>query len=75
MTMSRKKDEQGESFAHEVNGRTVFAMGADYIPEDHLLGRKSSRREPGSFWRTASWPITTAFGCGEEQIYPDDLVL
>ena len=39
MTVRRKKDEWGECFAHEVNGVAVFAMGADYIPEDHLLGR------------------------------------
>lgn len=39
MTMCRNKDEWGECFAHEVNGVTVFAMGADYIPEDNLLGR------------------------------------
>ena len=39
MTMYRQKDEWGESFAHEVNGLRVFAMGADYIPEDNLLGR------------------------------------
>ncbi|MDO4332912.1 MAG: glycoside hydrolase family 2 protein [Eubacteriales bacterium] len=39
MTMHREKDEWGECFAHEVNGVTVFAMGADYIPEDNLLGR------------------------------------
>ena len=29
----------GECFAHQVNGVDVFAMGADYIPEDNLLGR------------------------------------
>ena len=39
MGMERKKDEWGESFAHQVNGVNIFAMGADYIPEDHLLGR------------------------------------
>lgn len=39
MTMKIEKDEWGESFAHEVNGIAIFAMGADYIPEDHLLGR------------------------------------
>ncbi len=39
MTMRIEKDQWGESFAHEVNGVSVFAMGADYIPEDHLLGR------------------------------------
>lgn len=39
MAMRIEKDEWGESFAHEINGVAVFAMGADYIPEDHLLGR------------------------------------
>lgn len=39
MTMHIEKDEWGECFAHQVNGVDVFAMGADYIPEDNLLGR------------------------------------
>lgn len=39
MTMHRRQDEWGESFAHQVNGVDIFAMGADYIPEDNLLGR------------------------------------
>ena len=37
MTMHIEKDEWGECFAHQVNGVDVFAMGADYIPEDNLL--------------------------------------
>lgn len=44
LTMKREKDEWGECFAHEVNGVAVFAMGADYIPEDHLLGRVTPER-------------------------------
>lgn len=39
MTMNREKDQWGESFNCRVNGVDIFAMGADYIPEDHLLGR------------------------------------
>lgn len=39
MTMKREKDQWGESFATTVNGVSIFAMGGDYIPEDHLLGR------------------------------------
>ena len=39
MTMHVEPDEWGASFAHQVNGKDIFAMGADYIPEDHLLGR------------------------------------
>ena len=39
ITMDRTKDAWGEKFATCVNGVNIFAMGADYIPEDHLLGR------------------------------------
>ncbi|MDO4355982.1 MAG: glycoside hydrolase family 2 protein [Clostridia bacterium] len=39
MTMHREKDQWGESFAPEVNGVQMFAMGADYIPEDAILTR------------------------------------
>ena len=44
LTMHVEKDQWGESFAHEVNGYQVFAMGADYIPEDNLLQRTSRER-------------------------------
>lgn len=44
LTVSREADAWGEGFAHCVNGVKVFAMGADYIPEDHLLGRTSPER-------------------------------
>lgn len=41
LTMSTQKDEWGSEFAATVNGVKIFSMGADYIPEDHLLGRVS----------------------------------
>jgi len=44
MTVSRRKDEWGESFCHCVNGIDIFAMGADYIPEDNLLPRVNPER-------------------------------
>lgn len=44
LTVSIQKDEWGESFCHEVNGVRIFAMGADYIPEDNLLGRVTPER-------------------------------
>lgn len=37
MKMVQEKDQYGESFCHEVNGVRIFAMGADYIPEDNIL--------------------------------------
>lgn len=44
MTMERKQDQWGESFAHCVNGQTFFAMGADYIPEDNIFSRINPER-------------------------------
>lgn len=44
MTIRREKDEYGESFAHEVNGVRIFAMGGDYIPEDCILPRVTPER-------------------------------
>ncbi|MDR2403081.1 MAG: glycoside hydrolase family 2 protein [Spirochaetaceae bacterium] len=44
MTIRRQKDKWGESFAHEVNGVPIFAMGADYIPEDNILSRVTEQR-------------------------------
>lgn len=71
LTISRKKDEWGETFAHEVNGQTVFAMGADYIPEDHLLGKKTKERTRQllSDCREANFNCIRVWGGG---YYPDD---
>ena len=44
LTISREKDEWGEEFCHVVNGVKVFAMGADYIPEDNILSRVNAER-------------------------------
>ncbi len=42
--ISREQDEYGEEFCLKVNGRKMFAMGADYIPEDNILSRTSPER-------------------------------
>lgn len=44
MTVNTDKDQWGSCFAHEVNGVKIFAMGADYIPEDNLLSRVTKER-------------------------------
>lgn len=44
MTMHIEEDQYGKSFAHEVNGVQIFAMGADYIPEDNILSRVTAER-------------------------------
>jgi beta-mannosidase len=44
MTVNQEANEWGETFAHEVNRIKVFAMGADYVPEDNLFGRINEAR-------------------------------
>ena len=44
VTVNTEPDEWGRKFAHRVNGLDIFAMGADYIPEDNLLGRINKER-------------------------------
>lgn len=44
VSMNRQKDAYGERFAHVVNGVEIFAMGADYIPEDNILSRTNANR-------------------------------
>ena len=71
MTVSRKKDEWGESFAHCVNGVDVFAMGSDYIPEDNLLPRVNPERTRRLLEdaRKANMNTVRVWGGG---YYPDD---
>ena len=44
MEISTEKDEYGQEFAHKVNGVKIFAMGADYIPQDNILSRVNKER-------------------------------
>ena len=44
LSVSRQKDQWGEEFCHIVNGKKIFAMGADYIPEDNILARVNPER-------------------------------
>lgn len=71
MTMKIKKDQWGECFAHEVNGTALFAMGADYIPEDHLLGRVTPQttRKLLEECKAANFNTIRVWGGG---YYPED---
>lgn len=44
LTVRREKDQWGESFEFCINGVSVFAMGANYIPEDCFYTRCSRER-------------------------------
>jgi beta-mannosidase len=71
MTMRVRKDKWGESFAHEVNGVPVFAMGADYIPEDSIFSRVTAERTRRLLEQCAAANFNTirVWGGG---YYPDD---
>lgn len=71
LTVVREPDQWGESFAHCVNGVKVFAMGADYIPEDHLLGRTSACRTRALLadCKAANFNCIRVWGGG---YYPED---
>jgi beta-mannosidase len=71
MTVRRQKDKWGESFAHEVNGLRIFAMGADYIPEDNILSRVTPRRTRKLLeqCKAANFNAVRVWGGG---YYPDD---
>lgn len=71
MTVSREKDEWGEEFCHVVNGMKVFAMGADYIPEDNILARVTPERTRRLLQdcKAANFNAIRVWGGG---YYPDD---
>ena len=71
MKMRIRKDEWGESFAHEVNGTAIFAMGADYVPEDSLLSRRSRERTKRLLEQCARANYNTIRVWGGA-FYPDD---
>ena len=71
MTVSREKDEWGKEFCHVVNGMKVFAMGADYIPEDNILARVTPERTRRLLedCKAANFNAIRVWGGG---YYPDD---
>lgn len=71
LTMTRKKDSYGESFATTVNGVEIFAMGGDYIPEDNILARVTPERTRRLIadCKLAHYNAIRVWGGG---YYPDD---
>ncbi|MDR0556878.1 MAG: glycoside hydrolase family 2 protein [Treponema sp.] len=71
LTVRRERDAWGESFAFEANGVRIFAMGADYIPEDSILSRVTAGRTRTLLEQcaAANFNLIRVWGGG---YYPDD---
>lgn len=69
--LSREKDQYGEEFCFKVNGTKIFAMGANYVPEDQLLSRRSEERTRALLesCAEANYNMIRVWGGG---YYPDD---
>ena len=71
LKLIRKKDDFGESFYHEINGVDMFAMGADYIPEDNIFSRITPERTRTllTHCKNCNFNAIRVWGGG---YYPDD---
>ena len=71
LDLIREKDDFGEGFYHKVNGVDMFAMGADYIPEDNIFSRITPERtrELLTHCRDCNFNAIRVWGGG---YYPDD---
>ncbi len=71
ITVNTERDESGRNFCFSVNGMNIFAMGANYIPEDNLLTRYSKERTEHLIksCAEANYNMLRVWGGG---IYPSD---
>lgn len=71
IVVKQEKDQWGESFTFEVNGTAIFAMGANYIPEDNILARCNRDRTEKLIKSCvkANYNLIRVWGGG---YYPDD---
>lgn len=71
ISVNHEKDQWGKSFEFEVNGVSLFAMGANYIPEDNLFARNSRSRTERLIKDCveANFNMIRVWGGG---IYPED---
>lgn len=71
LTVSTEKDETGSEFCFVINGVKIFAMGANYIPQDNLLSRINPERTEKLIQTAvdANFNILRVWGGG---CYPED---
>lgn len=71
ITIDTQEDEWGKKFACQVNGVDIFSMGADYIPEDHLLPRVTPQTTR-VLLEKAKWANFNTIRVWGGGYYPDD---
>lgn len=71
LTISEDKDTWGKEFCFKVNDIKIFAMGANYIPEENMLSRRSPEKTEYLVKRCveAHNNVIRVWGGG---FYPDD---
>ncbi len=71
ITVGTQKDQWGSEFAFMVNGIKIFAMGANYIPEDNILRYVTPKRTERLLrdCANANFNCVRVWGGG---YYPDD---
>lgn len=71
ITVSTEKDEYGNEFCFVVNGQKIFAMGANYVPQDNLITRVDEGKYRGLVHDAAlaNFNCIRVWGGG---YYPDD---
>ena len=69
LSVSTEKDCFGREFCFVINGRKMFSMGANYLPEDSILADKSSTKQLIASCRRANFNTIRVWGGG---VYPDD---
>ena len=71
LTVSQDKDKWGKEFCFTVNGVKIFSMGANYIPEENMMSRRSREKTADliRMCREANFNTLRVWGGG---IYPDD---
>ncbi len=69
--VSTKRDEHGNEFCFVVNGQKIFAMGANYVPQDNLITRVDKER----YYQIVKDSAAANFNCIRVWgggYYPDD---
>lgn len=71
LTVSQDKDQWGEEFCFINNGVKIFAMGANYIPEDQIVSRCSKEKTVKLLQdcKAANYNFIRVWGGG---YYPED---